>query len=101
VSQDEAPEQIAPQEPLPEQEPKQVDGEQTPGEPRLIHLPALLSDEFGHSTSEIRMQIALGTVEIDGEEWKGDSFNLPYDEILGKTITVKGRDRGYRVTYRG
>ena len=96
---EEVPEQISPQAPLPDQL------DETPAKDesvvQTVHLPSLISDEFGHTRSSIRMQIALGTTEIDGEQWNGDGFDLPYEEIVGKTITVKGPDRTYRVNYRG
>lgn len=86
-----------------EKEPKQLDGQQEP-DPRAVrkvHLPALISDEFGVSRSVARMEIELGKIEIDGEEYAGDKLDLPYSEIVGKTITVKGRDRGFKLNYQG
>lgn len=90
-----------------QQPPKQVDGHQEPteaGQPtpsRFVNLASLISDEFGTSRSIVREQIALGMVEIDDEVWRGDKLDLPYEEIVGKTIVVTGRDRAYRIEYRG
>jgi hypothetical protein len=85
-----------------EEPPKQVDGNQAPDAPRYVHLPALISDEFGTPRSEARLQIALGTVQIDGVDVNpGQDMDLLYDDIVGRTIDVKGRDRRYIIHYRG
>lgn len=84
-----------------ELEPKQIDGSQDPEKPKFVHLPALISDEFGTSTSQARMEIMLGSVEVDGEPWEGDKLDLPYDEVVGKTISVLGETRQFRITYKG
>lgn len=65
----------------------------------LVHLPAVLSDEFGVSRSIAREQIGLGMVEIDGVEWKGDKLDIPIGEIDGKEITVTGRDRAFKMRF--
>ena len=79
-------------------EPEQISPDQ-PGS--RVHLPALISDEFGISKSMAREQIALGTVQIDGEEYKGDRMDIPEADIKGKTIEVNGPARGFLVNYRG
>lgn len=86
-----------------EKEPIQVDGDaDVPGQQRYVHLPGLISDEFGTARSEARLQIATGTVEIDGEPVKLDqSLDLPYDEIVGKTIFIKGQSKSFKIDYRG
>ena len=60
-----------------------------------VHLPQLISDEFGTSRSIAREQLALGMVEIDGVEWTEDRFDVPLKEVIGKEITVRGRDRTF------
>lgn len=77
---------------------KQEGEEQTPDQ---VYLPQLISNEFGTSRSIASEQIALGMVMIDGEEWKGDQFYLPYDDILNKEITVQGRDRSFTFEFKG
>lgn len=69
--------------------PRQTDGD-------FINLPALLSDETGVSRSAVRMEIALGTVEIDGVESK-EKFDFPRSALAGKTVVVIGERRQFRV----
>jgi len=91
--------------PLVEQQP-QVTIEKREGEALLgkdrVHLPALLSDEFGISQSVAREQIALGMVTID-DELVSDARKLDFDpeELDGKTIVVAGRDSrlSFRMVY--
>lgn len=69
---------------------------------RVVYLPSLIADEFGTSPSEARMQIATGKIEIDGKEYRADDrFNVPYADIVGKTVAVIGETRHFKVTYRG
>jgi hypothetical protein len=68
---------------------------------RLVHLPSLISDEFGISRSQAREMLALGTVEIDGEPYNGDRIDVPYEAIVGKTIKVSGSPRGVSFQYQG
>jgi|1186.fasta_scaffold19013_2 hypothetical protein len=66
-----------------------------------VYLPQVISNEFGTSLSIAREQIVLGMITIDGEEWKGDRFYLPYDDILDKEISVQGRDRTFKFEFKG
>jgi hypothetical protein len=68
---------------------------------RQIYLPQVISNEFGTSLSIAREQIILGMITIGGEEWKGDRFHLPYDDILDKEISVQGRDRTFKFEFKG
>ena len=77
--------------------PPQPDSGQTPEAEEWIHLPALISDEFGVSSSDARMQIMMGIVTVDGVELEGDKLNLLRDEVVGKTVEVKGDTRTFRV----
>lgn len=78
--------------------PPQPDSGQTPEKQEWIHLPALISDEFGVSTSEARMQIMMGIVTVDGDELDtGEKLNLLRDEVVGKTVEVKGDTRTFRL----
>jgi hypothetical protein len=54
---------------------------------RLVHLPSLISDEFGISRSQAREMLALGTVEIDGEPYNGDRIDVPYEAIVGTLVS--------------
>lgn len=81
-------------------EDQQVGGDVRDGN-RRVNLPTLISDEFGVALSEARQQIALGSVEVDGEPWTGDKLDLPYEAVVGKEITVIGDSRQFKVTYRG
>ena len=77
--------------------PPQPDSGQTPQAEEWIHLPALISDEFGVSASDARVQIMVGTVTVDGEDWHKDKLNLLRDEVVGKTVEVKGETRTFRL----
>jgi hypothetical protein len=66
-----------------------------------VYLPGLISDEFGVSQPIAVQHIELGMVKIDGEAYQGkDKMNIPVELIDGKTISVEGRDRSFRVRYR-
>lgn len=67
--------------------------------PGIVHLPALLNDEFGIARSVARAHIAAGTVLIDGERWEGDPMDLPVTAIDGKMITVLGTDRHFQLPF--
>lgn len=62
----------------------------------FIHLPALLNDELGISTSVVRMEIALGTVYIDGQKSE-EKFDFKRSELAGKTIKVLGARRNFQI----
>ena len=80
---------------------KQIDGvTETPDGPEIVHLPALISDEFGTPRSFARQQIAMGRVEVDEKEVT-EKFDLKRSDIVGKTIDVFGPDKRYRMHYRG
>ena len=70
-----------------------------PAVPGVVHLPALISDEFGVSRAVAREQIVLGMILIDGEEWSGDRLDIAVDELRGREIMVRGRDRSFRMVY--
>jgi hypothetical protein len=65
----------------------------------VINGPSLIADEFGISRNVAEQQIALGMVEIDGVEWSGDKLDIPREELVGKEILVRGRDRAFKLTY--
>jgi tyrosyl-tRNA synthetase len=62
----------------------------------LVHLPALLKEAFGVSTSEARRQIAQGGVRLDGEPVADGSLDLAADQVDGKVVQL-GKRRFARV----
>lgn len=66
-------------------------------EQEFVNLPSLISDELGISRSIARMEIAMGTVEIDGEESK-EKFDFKRSDLAGKTVVVFGERRQFKVT---
>ena len=64
-----------------------------PGDP--VHLPALLADRFGLSTSEARRLIAQGGVKVDGHV-VGD-LDLPREALAGALVQA-GKRRFMRFT---
>jgi hypothetical protein len=74
---------------------QQTDG----GEGQTVDTVGLITDEFGISRSQARMEIATGEMTLDDEPYTpGDKFFLPRDEVVGKTLEVKGgQSRAFRV----
>ena len=52
----------------------------------VVHLPALMREAFGVSSSEARRAIAQGGVKLDGEPVQNGSFDLPVEEVDGKVL---------------
>jgi tyrosyl-tRNA synthetase len=63
---------------------------------RRIHLPALLAEAFGISTSDARRALAQGGVKVDGAAVANGSLDLDLEEIDGKVIQL-GKRRFARV----
>jgi tyrosyl-tRNA synthetase len=61
-----------------------------------VHLPALLADAFGISTSEARRTLAQGGVKVDGEPVGNGSLDVPAVDVDGKVIQL-GKRRFARV----
>jgi tyrosyl-tRNA synthetase len=61
-----------------------------------VHLPQLISSEFGLSTSEARRLIAQGGVRIDGAPVAPETLDLPVAELDGRVLQV-GKRRFVRV----
>jgi tyrosyl-tRNA synthetase len=61
-----------------------------------VHLPALLADAFGISTSEARRALAQGGVKLDGEALGNGTLDLPADAVDGKVLQL-GKRRFARV----
>jgi len=67
-----------------------------PRDEGVIHLPALLAEAFGISTSEARRAIAQGGVRLDGEPVQDGSLDRAAEEIDGKVLQL-GKRRFVRV----
>jgi tyrosyl-tRNA synthetase len=61
-----------------------------------VHLPALLADAFGISTSEARRNLARGGVKLDGEPVGNGSLDLPAADLDGRVLQL-GKRRFARV----
>jgi tyrosyl-tRNA synthetase len=61
-----------------------------------VHLPALLADAFGISTSEARRSLAQGAVKLDGQPVAGGLLDLPAPDVDGKVLQL-GKRRFARV----
>jgi tyrosyl-tRNA synthetase len=61
-----------------------------------VHLPALLAQAFGISTSEARRTLAQGGVRLDGEPVPGGVLDLPAADVDGKVLQL-GKRRFARV----
>jgi tyrosyl-tRNA synthetase len=65
-----------------------------------VHLPALLADAFGISTSEARRGLAQGGVKLDGEVVGDGTLDLPAAAVHGKVLQL-GKRRFARVQVDG
>jgi tyrosyl-tRNA synthetase len=61
------------------------------GDGGLVHLPALLAEEFEMSSSEARRLIDQGGVKLDGVAVESGRFDLPVDDLSGKVLQVGKR----------
>jgi tyrosyl-tRNA synthetase len=61
-----------------------------------VHLPALLADAFGISTSEARRSLAQGGVKLDGEVVGNGSLDVAPEAVDGKVLQL-GKRRFARV----
>jgi tyrosyl-tRNA synthetase len=61
-----------------------------------VHLPALLAEAFGVSTSEGRRSLAQGGVKLDGERIANGSLDVPAEVVDGKVLQL-GKRRFARV----
>jgi tyrosyl-tRNA synthetase len=65
-----------------------------------VHLPGLLAQAFGVSTSEARRSLGQGGVRIDGERIENGALDVAPDVVDGKVIQL-GKRRFARVRVRG
>ena len=62
-----------------------------------VHLPALLREHFGLSSSEGRRLLAQGGVRIDGEQLGGGDVDVPAERLDGAVLQVgKRRHKRFR-----
>jgi tyrosyl-tRNA synthetase len=61
-----------------------------------VHLPALLAQAFGVSTSEARRGLSQGAVRVDGEPMAGDVLDVAASELDGRVLQL-GKRRFARV----
>jgi tyrosyl-tRNA synthetase len=69
------------------------------GEGELVHLPAVIAEAFGISTSEARRTLSQGGIRLDGRRVSPDRLDLPAAEIDGRVLQMgKRRFARIRVT---
>jgi tyrosyl-tRNA synthetase len=62
-----------------------------------VHLPALLREHFGVSSSEARRLLAGGGVRLDGEQLGSGDLDLPAERLEGRVLQVgKRRHKRFR-----
>jgi tyrosyl-tRNA synthetase len=69
------------------------------GEDGEVHVPALIAEAFGVSTSEARRLLGQGGVKVDGEVLDGGRLDVPMADLDGKVLQV-GKRRFARVAGR-
>ncbi len=62
----------------------------------VVHLPAVLAEAFGISSSEARRTLRQGGVRIDGEVVDGATLDLPAQSLDGRVLQL-GKRRFVRV----
>ena len=60
-------------------------------ESALVHLPRVMADAFGISSSEARRLLKQGGVKLDGEPLPGDELDLRAQELDGKILQAGKR----------
>ncbi len=65
-----------------------------------VHLPAVLRDAFGVSSSDARRTLSQGGVRIDGQPVASDVLDIPASELDGRVLQM-GKRRFARVHVRG
>jgi tyrosyl-tRNA synthetase len=56
-----------------------------------VHLPALLADAFGITTSEARRSLSQGAVRIEGERLSNGALDVPVEQVAGKVLQLGKR----------
>ena len=65
-----------------------------------VHLPALLAQAFGISTSEARRNLAQGAVRVDGRVLPPESLDVGADQLADRVLQL-GKRRFARVIFPG
>ena len=52
----------------------------------VVHLPGVLAQAFGISTSEARRGLAQGAVKLDGGSVAPDTLDVPVDQVTGRVL---------------
>jgi tyrosyl-tRNA synthetase len=63
-----------------------------------VHLPGLLAQAFGISTSEARRNLAQGAVRVDGQVLAADALDVPADQLADRVLQL-GKRRFGRVEF--
>jgi tyrosyl-tRNA synthetase len=71
--------------------PEEIPSVYVPADRAEVHLPALLADAFGISTSEARRALAQGGVRLDGDPVGGGALDLPLAAVDGKVLQLGKR----------
>jgi tyrosyl-tRNA synthetase len=71
--------------------PDEVEEAELPAGEDVVHLPALIADNFGISRSEARRLLAQGGVRLDGEPLDGGRLDVPAEELNGKVLQLGKR----------
>jgi tyrosyl-tRNA synthetase len=62
-----------------------------------VHVPALVRDHFGLSSSEARRLLGQGGIRVDGEQLGPDDLDLPAERLSGAVLQVgKRRHKRFR-----
>jgi tyrosyl-tRNA synthetase len=80
--------------------PEEMPTVEWPADGRSVHLPALLAEAFGVSTSEARRTLAQGGVRLDGERIADGPLDVPAAEVDGRVLQL-GKRRFARVRVTG
>jgi tyrosyl-tRNA synthetase len=76
--------------------PEEIETLAWPANGELVHLPALLAQAFGVSTSDGRRSLAQGGVRLDGEPVAAGALDLPADQVNGRVLQL-GKRRFARI----
>ena len=80
--------------------PAEIPSVQWPATGADVHLPALLAEAFGISTSEARRSLSQGAVRIEGERVRNGTLDVPVQQVAGKVLQL-GKRRFARVEIAG
>src|SRR4051794_16591944 len=77
--------------------PDEVEEALLPAGDEMVHVPALVRDHFGLSTSEARRLLGQGGIRLDGEQLGAGDLDLPAERLDGSVLQVgKRRHKRFR-----